>query len=363
MFTSKIKQAHPVMPRPRQLYPSTPTPTTRPTRFFPRTERVLRPRLSAQSALVILTTTFRLAPPDISQGRTSELGAHVRTIACSTPMDATCVSSFKAEAVPTGPPNTHPCTNVRHAAPSLMELRTVLTSVHTKAQTPYPVNVRAQSLEQFSLSSCYPHLVQSLRHGFNAGIPIIRSSFAPPNLPFVYEHYNTFMEIVNDEFSKGRYLVLYHLLMLSLLLDRFNLLHFHWYLSLLLVWTSFVLYRIFLILTLSLMYFLMYIRRLMLLLILTFSLAHGARLRLHRYSFLVYLQVPRWPLGTSMKPTELFLWCQTNGPAPSFKLQKMINLPLIYPTALVFPPPVASGVNWQMHCATLCELGVVLESG
>ena len=83
-------------------------------------------------------------------------------------------------------------------------LRDVLSS--TQAQTPYKPTAWLSHITSACIIFRYPHLHNSLIHGFAANLPSLSSIFTPPNNISIGEHQEVFDEIVAKEFSKGRYL-------------------------------------------------------------------------------------------------------------------------------------------------------------
>jgi hypothetical protein len=87
----------------------------------------------------------------------------------------------------------------------IMEPRLVLKERKHKTLTPYNTKAWHQTLEDFNLSSRYLHIPDCLETGFSGGIPTIEHMYAPPNNASVVVHTEAFQNIVNTEFSKGRF--------------------------------------------------------------------------------------------------------------------------------------------------------------
>jgi hypothetical protein len=75
-----------------------------------------------------------------------------------------------------------------------------------RALTPYIPEAWDYWLRSSGLIHRYPSIPNDLRHGFLAGLSNLPSSYTPPNNPSVQEHSTVFKEIVDKEFSKGRYI-------------------------------------------------------------------------------------------------------------------------------------------------------------
>jgi len=74
------------------------------------------------------------------------------------------------------------------------------------ALTPYIPNHWHSELLASGLLARYPTIPVSLIYGFEAGIPRILQTFAPPNHPSSSTHIDIFTEMVKLEFEKGRYI-------------------------------------------------------------------------------------------------------------------------------------------------------------
>lgn len=97
-------------------------------------------------------------------------------------------------------------TSAQGVVPSLMELIPANTlNRQPRLSSPYSITGWTLAFKQFNLSSRYPTLLESLSTGFNAGIPVISSTFAPSNSKSLYEHKDVFDSIVQTEMRLGRY--------------------------------------------------------------------------------------------------------------------------------------------------------------
>ena len=134
-------------------------------------------------------------PPDVNA---------TPTITSSTPKANWSAPTGSAPSVATS--STQPSTNVLAAATPPMEPRTVLKLRRAKALTPYIPEAWEQWLRACNLVNRYPSIPDGLHHGFHAGLSDIASSFTPPNNPSIELHASMFKEIVDKEFTKGRYI-------------------------------------------------------------------------------------------------------------------------------------------------------------
>jgi hypothetical protein len=87
-----------------------------------------------------------------------------------------------------------------------MGLRNAIEHRRAQALTPYNPEAWLRRLSAANLTSRYPSIYIGLCSGFSADIPPLTHTFSPPNNPSIIEHHNAFEDIVNKEFSKGRYL-------------------------------------------------------------------------------------------------------------------------------------------------------------
>ena len=104
------------------------------------------------------------------------------------------------------PAPTSSVTSVLDAETRIMGLRNALELRRNQALTPYKVEAWEHFLLLSNLSVKYPTLVTSLRRGFDAGIPPILSTYAPPNSPSLLQHPEAYHEMVANELRKGRYI-------------------------------------------------------------------------------------------------------------------------------------------------------------
>jgi hypothetical protein len=76
----------------------------------------------------------------------------------------------------------------------------------SKALTPYHPQAWARILLVHNLIPRYGHILLAMVTGFNAGIPPIHTTYAPPNSPSIATFQAEFMAIIQKEFDKGRYI-------------------------------------------------------------------------------------------------------------------------------------------------------------
>jgi hypothetical protein len=101
---------------------------------------------------------------------------------------------------------TTPHTFAWDAATKTMEPRLALEARKLKALTPYHPKAWRHALEEFKLICKYPHIPVCLETGFSGGIPTITHTYTPPNNQSVTVHAEAFQSIINNEFSKGRFI-------------------------------------------------------------------------------------------------------------------------------------------------------------
>ena len=89
---------------------------------------------------------------------------------------------------------------------SALTLNTLVARLHDKAHTPYIANAWQTFLSASDLTHMYPLISESLLNGFDVHAPHISCSFTPPNHPSTSKHPDTFRDIINKEFAKGRYI-------------------------------------------------------------------------------------------------------------------------------------------------------------
>ena len=78
-------------------------------------------------------------------------------------------------------------------------------SPNPEIPTPLIAAEWSRALQVADLLHRYPLVPDFILYGANTGIPCLVSTFAPPNHPSITTHKDIFLEIVNNEFSKGRY--------------------------------------------------------------------------------------------------------------------------------------------------------------
>lgn len=97
-------------------------------------------------------------------------------------------------------------TNVQHVeTPRMAQPAATWAPLPTKAYTPYNPDAWADQLSFTSLSYKYPTLVESIRNGFNAGIPPISTTFTPQNSSSIDINLKPFLSIISKEFSSKCY--------------------------------------------------------------------------------------------------------------------------------------------------------------
>jgi hypothetical protein len=87
-----------------------------------------------------------------------------------------------------------------------MELKVVLKARASDALTPYKPEAWLQFLNSSNLIRKYAHIPNGLQHGFLASVPMISSTYTPPNNPSLYAHHDTFTAILDHEYAMGRYI-------------------------------------------------------------------------------------------------------------------------------------------------------------
>ena len=96
-------------------------------------------------------------------------------------------------------------TTALDVATTPMALRNVIERSLIRAVTPYKPDAWQQWLSKAHLEHRYPNIYNGLHYGFSANLPPLSHTFSPPNNPSISEHGHIFEEIVNREFTKGRY--------------------------------------------------------------------------------------------------------------------------------------------------------------
>ena len=104
------------------------------------------------------------------------------------------------------PPPTSSVTSALGVETRIMGLRNALELRKKQALTPYKVEAWESLLRASNLLAKYPTLISSLLQGFDAGIPLILSTYTPPNSPSFLQHPEAYHEMVANELQKGRYI-------------------------------------------------------------------------------------------------------------------------------------------------------------
>ena len=86
------------------------------------------------------------------------------------------------------------------------ELRGALEHRRCNPLTPYIKEAWVVQLLSLGLEDRYPHLMRSLAEGFDLGVPLIRSTYAPPNHQSIQSLTNVYTKIIDNEFTSGRYI-------------------------------------------------------------------------------------------------------------------------------------------------------------
>jgi hypothetical protein len=97
-------------------------------------------------------------------------------------------------------------TSVPDVEKRITEPKTVLEHRRNRALTPYHHEVWHRMLTEHRLLEKYSFIPHSLQFGFDAGIRSIISTFTPDNSPTLYVHTKQYQEIMDREFSCGRYI-------------------------------------------------------------------------------------------------------------------------------------------------------------
>lgn len=103
-------------------------------------------------------------------------------------------------------PGTTPSTSAQDAERRITELSSVLEHRRSSAHTPLRADAWLATLAAANLLSKYPLLPSRIKFGFNASIPPIPRTYAPSNNLSIPEHAHAFNQIVQKEFSCGRYI-------------------------------------------------------------------------------------------------------------------------------------------------------------
>lgn len=138
-------------------------------------------------------------------GRPPPSADETRRVDSSTPKG--CNSATIGNA-PTGAqtPARSTYTHAQAAEAQITALKAVLEDRKSKALTPYNPDAWLRALTKSRLILKYPHIPQSLQHGFHGSIPNITSTHTPPNNPSIIEHAEAFATILFRKFETGRYL-------------------------------------------------------------------------------------------------------------------------------------------------------------
>ncbi|GAV98639.1 reverse transcriptase ribonuclease h [Lentinula edodes] len=97
-------------------------------------------------------------------------------------------------------------TVVQDVQAATTELATALKASKTRVNTPLQVEAWNLAIAELNLTTKYPTLVESIRHGFNVGIPRIYHTFSPPNRLNEPESQAAFEIVMRNEISTGRWL-------------------------------------------------------------------------------------------------------------------------------------------------------------
>ena len=87
-----------------------------------------------------------------------------------------------------------------------MGLKYALEQREREPLTPYNGRAWEERLSSLGLQEKYPLLVQGLTGGFDLGIPLIQCTYAPLNHPSVASLFDVYSNIVDNEFTAGRYI-------------------------------------------------------------------------------------------------------------------------------------------------------------
>lgn len=124
------------------------------------------------------------------------------TIASRTHRDDYCASNSSSGE---DAPSAIPFTSVRDVEAHPMVHPPATSLLNFAPPVPYNVPNWAAELDRANLANRYPSLVSSLSVGFDAGIRIINSTFAPKNSTTLDSFNSVFIDIIGTEFSLGRY--------------------------------------------------------------------------------------------------------------------------------------------------------------
>ena len=74
------------------------------------------------------------------------------------------------------------------------------------ALSPYHPDTMEQHLTAAGLRDKHAHIIEGLRTGFKIDFPPISTTQTPPNRPSIIEYTAPFLDIIHNEFDKGRYI-------------------------------------------------------------------------------------------------------------------------------------------------------------
>ena len=131
--------------------------------------------------------------------------ATTQRVASSTRVEPFCAATGKNQTDATCP-TSQPSTNAQAAETPNTGLKNVIELRRAQARTPYKPEAWRHLLDTANLTHRYPSIYNGLRFSFTAGIPPLSHTFSPPNNPSIIEHSRIFKEIVDKEFTKGRYI-------------------------------------------------------------------------------------------------------------------------------------------------------------
>lgn len=141
------------------------------------------------------------------QGGTEELRAAPGTQRGESATQTAPSSAWSGRSPRVAPPKcTTANTNAPDVAQHLTELKGVLSRRASRAHTPLQPDSWNSQLRMLGLDDTYPFISNSIRYGFDAGIRPITVTFAPPNSASLIAFAVAFQEIIDNEFSKGRYI-------------------------------------------------------------------------------------------------------------------------------------------------------------
>ena len=98
------------------------------------------------------------------------------------------------------------CTTAQDAAHSPTEPANALEHRKHHPLTLYNTSAWEHALRRFKLTTLFPSLIHSLRHGFIVEYPIITYTQPPPNSTSIPLYQNEFEDIVKKEIAKNRYI-------------------------------------------------------------------------------------------------------------------------------------------------------------